>query len=229
VAAGAFILVLGITGFGFYQYKHQPQRFLALTDCYQKLTNWMTERKHHLNQSIQVVKQIAVKDAAEQPVHFEFYTALPNMKMELATAENLNSSVSAPAPKKVLPTTAATAVPDTKITALSPAVATLAEIKTKSPFVSPEELERQMSRELDTSTQYVLQLGVFRAADAAQKLRSALVAAGFHAVVSKMAGKDRELYRVQLGPYLNKSQAIHIQGELQKRGMDSVVRKVELS
>lgn len=230
VAIGALTLVVGFIGFGFYQYKHQPQRFVALTDCYQKLSSWMAERKQHLNQSIKVVKQIAVKETADQPVHFEFYTALPSMKMEVATSENVAAQASVPIARKALTTVTTTPTPvETKASNPSEPATSSTEMKLKSPFVSADELERQMSRELDTATQYVLQLGIFRAADAAEKLRDALVTAGFRAVVSKVAGKDKELYRVQLGPYLNKTQAQQAQAQLEKRGMSSLLRKIELS
>lgn len=230
VAVGAALLLVGIAGFGTYQYKKQPERFVALSECYTKLTTWMTERKQHLNHSIKVVKQITMKDETDQPVHFEFYTALPNMKVEVASNSSLEETNKAPhtAPKKAETTLASV---QSEVLAKTPV--SEPAFKSKLQVISADELEHQMSREfaaeVQTQTQYVVQLGVFHAADAAQKFRDALSHAGFDAVVSKAANKEKDAYRVQLGPYQNKTQALQAQRLLQKRGVTSIVRKVELS
>jgi|GEM_PF-3083606 hypothetical protein len=68
-----FLLLLSGIGFGIYHYKNQ----------FSLLANWFSERKNHLQQGMTKVKQLTVNKKAEpEPIHFEFYTTLPNMQVK---------------------------------------------------------------------------------------------------------------------------------------------------
>lgn len=72
------LILLGSIGAGIYHYKEQPY--------FVSLKKWFAERKNHLQTNMVKVKQLAAnKEAPPEPIHFEFYTALPNMHIERNT------------------------------------------------------------------------------------------------------------------------------------------------
>ena len=54
---------------------------------------WVTEHKQHLHQELAKVKQLSThQNEADQQIHFEFYTTLPNMSnMKLAEPVKMKS------------------------------------------------------------------------------------------------------------------------------------------
>ena len=78
------LLLLGVV-FLVYQYRKPPRGFPAISAYTHKLKAWMSERKSHLQQGLKektIQKpKLAHKNELREPVHFEFYTALPNMQM----------------------------------------------------------------------------------------------------------------------------------------------------
>lgn len=63
-----------------YKTKDQPLDTTALKASYDRLTGWVAEHRGRLNEKITKVKEIAANNA-EQPIHFEFYSELPKMKV----------------------------------------------------------------------------------------------------------------------------------------------------
>lgn len=78
----AIIAILVIGASGLYLKGHASVQFDAhrVVTSFNQLITWAKEHKGRLNQKIERVKQVATNQT-EQPVHFDFYSELPNMKM----------------------------------------------------------------------------------------------------------------------------------------------------
>src|SRR5205085_6056096 len=76
-------------------YVYQSQRLPSgMSGVYARLNNWMHERNHELKQNIVKVKQLAVDNKTpHQEIHFEFYTALPDMKVSTLEVEKMDTKV----------------------------------------------------------------------------------------------------------------------------------------
>ncbi len=78
------VLVLVISAGSFFVYKKRLPVFPVVSAYVMRVKTWIAERKVRLHQGITKVKQIAVnKNEAEPAIHFEFYTALPNMQVTI--------------------------------------------------------------------------------------------------------------------------------------------------
>jgi cell division septation protein DedD len=69
---------------------------------------------------------------------------------------------------------------------------------------------------------YVLQFGVFKDATGANQLRLSLLLAGIETEIAK----TQDQYRVQQGPYSGAGEAKSLQQKWQKKGIDSLVKKL---
>lgn len=77
------VAVLAIAGSVYlYKTKDKPLDTSALNASFKHLTGWLAEHRGRLNQKIVKVKQIATNNA-EQPIHYEFYSELPKMKVPI--------------------------------------------------------------------------------------------------------------------------------------------------
>lgn len=203
-AAAIFFLAAGCLIF---QYKEKMFNTPFISSFFSRAQIWIAARKNHLQKG--VVRDTAAKTQsfavskhqAPAPIHFEFYTALPNMQVTL------------PAPVMEVQKK------EDRVAAVkkSPAV-------NKVVVVSAEELEKELSRHFMQNT-YVLQLGVFRHAASADSYHKTLAAAGFDASIITLRRAEKETYRVQLGPFLNKVQAKEMQRKLLEKGMEGVILK----
>lgn len=83
--ASLLLFVLG-AGTTFYQYKKILTSDSVIATNFAKISTWIAAHKTHLHDGLAKVKQIASnKDAEDEPIHFEFYTALPNMQVKVNT------------------------------------------------------------------------------------------------------------------------------------------------
>jgi cell division protein FtsN len=183
------------------QYKKPSIVSAKLASYSMRIQNWIAERKNHLHQDIIKVQQIAAnKNDNDQQIHFEFYTALPNMQVSVA---DLSARDDRSAPKVV-------AVKKTVNTAI----------------INADQLERELNSEMKQS-QYVVQLDVFKNAASAEQYRMTLSQAGLDAniVNAVIAGKNR--FRVQVGPFGNKDQVRVAQRQMLKKGISGIVQKIE--
>lgn len=71
---------------------------------------------------------------------------------------------------------------------------------------------------------YIIQLGVFKDATSASELRFSLLLSGCEADVVKVKTKEGERYQVQRGPFVNVTEAKRLQLQLQKKGIEGVVK-----
>ena len=211
------VVVLLLMGAGFfaYQYKKTGTGPSVLTAYSARIVDWMATHKSRMRQNLVKVKQLASnKNELEPPVHFEFYTALPNMHISandepvVNVASNKNAATITPAK-----TVASKLVPVKSL------------IMTR-PIVNSEELEKELSN-LSKQKTYVLQLGIFHNHVAAEQYRKTLLTAGLNVAVVKISEGEQDIYRIQEGPFLDIDQAKGAQKKLQKKGIACLVRTVE--
>lgn len=82
---------------------------------------WVSEHKKNLHQEFKKVK-VASTRVSPPEIHYEFYTALPNMHMIVPTPASLPAALSDPKNK----------------------------LASKAPIVSPEEIEEALSQQIKT-------------------------------------------------------------------------------
>lgn len=75
----------------------------TLSPYYAKITHWASEQRTQISKSVEKTKQaVTAKNDVPPEVHFEFYTALPNMQVpvpkpatvEIANADDLEKQLS---------------------------------------------------------------------------------------------------------------------------------------
>lgn len=207
------ILIIAASTLSFLQYKYHLMNVSSVSNYATRLRTWFAEHNVHLNQNIQKVKQFANnQDEAEPPIHFEFYKTLSSTQMTASQSTAvLQPITSTPVGtvKKVVNEIAAKPIKSTTLPTL----------------ISASDLEKDLSQEISEDN-YVIQAGVFKTATSAEQLKRSLTAIGFSAKVVKFTNADKEIYRVQLGPYNNKSQAKLAQQRLQHKGMQGTIRKI---
>jgi hypothetical protein len=186
--SGALLLI--------FEYKRVLSICSAVSGYSSRVMIWMAERKTHLHHGLKEVKQINETDSTEQPVHFEFYTALPTMQVSV-------------------PEAAIQQVENTPNKAMT----------LNHPIVSVEELERELSNQL-LRYHYVLQLGVFRTFAGAQRYqRSHPITKSVTTTITEVFVNQRKIYRLQTGPFANLEQARLVQRRLRKKGMNVLLKK----
>lgn len=202
----ALIIFFGALSYSFFQYKQGKLNSPSLVSHFASIENWVSARTQHLQKKpvseLKVSKAKSVATAKHpyvQPVHFEFYTALPNMQVMMSD------------PVLAMKKNDDTVVATKKVAALKGAV-----------VVSAEELENELSKHIKQHA-YVIQLAVFRNAKSADKYHQDLTEAGFDANIVTLKNAEKETYRVQLGPYLSKVEARNMQKKLQKQGVEGLV------
>lgn len=198
----AIAILLAGAGFVGYQYKKHPENFPVASANFSRFANWLSHDKQVVQASIKS-KQVAVNEAtSEKQIHFEFYTALPNMRMKASKPVEASPVVEAKAEK-----------PQTIVDDAAPAG-----------IISSQELERDFSTQL-AKQPYVVQLGVFGNQEAANGYKQSLLRAGFNVDVVKVALAGKMAYRVQFGPFSSKDQARVVQKQLQKKNVSALIRK----
>ena len=172
-----FLLLLLIAfGYGVFLYKINPK---GLQDDF---TNWVKHVKslvHDSKVEPLPAKEIMTEKQQEEEIHFEFYTALPKMKVALPESET----------KKIS-------------------------------SVMEEKL-------VQTPTSYRLQLGEFASQAEASEMRVSLLLAGIDAELIKVVRDEVTIYIVCQGPYVTFAAAKAAQQKLQKKGINSVLKKGE--
>lgn len=201
------ILVGGVGIFFLSSILHGPA-FLA--SFYSQARVWLVERKanlqHGLAKKIEKPKTPLVsKHDAEPPIHFEFYSALPNMQVSVPSMAVENDSPSQPVINK-------TANDIAKSYAATPTLASIS---------NADELAQEVSTHIKQIT-YFVQLGLFRNKALAEHYRKTFSHEGLGAI--KTSAVDKNFYRVQLGPFITKEQAKQIQQQLRKKGINAIVR-----
>lgn len=217
ILGAVLILMVGGSLQYIYVAKHHPERLAQFSEQVSGFRHWFVDRKARLqtglDKKLTDIKTLSAKKTEDEEVHFEFYTALPAMQMSVAEA-NLETKA---------PASAGVVTDDKK----KPA-ATLSPMKSlaaKSLFLDPAELEQDFAKRFTQQT-YVIQLGVFSTAAAAEAFKEKLSSERYSAAVVKAYVGERHVYRVQLGPFASKDQVETAQHDLRKKGIDGIVRKI---
>jgi DedD protein len=75
-------------------------------------------------------------------------------------------------------------------------------------------------------TSWVVQVAALGTPEAAQRLERDLRGKGFHAFVEKLAGPNRTLWRVRVGPEIERTRADALATDVKRRtGLDAYVQK----
>lgn len=121
-----FIFTLGvfvICGFGYFVYQSLTDENGFLAKNVANAKTWVSERSSNLHKGVVKAKPITVAREEDQQIHFEFYNDLPNAKPVTAEIDpNKEDLTNKRSPKKMIATTAI--------------------------FVSPEELEKELSEKI---------------------------------------------------------------------------------
>jgi hypothetical protein len=102
-----FGVLIGSVAFFSYRYvkKHDTH---SLTPAYfSELSTWLAKRRNQIPHELEDKKledESSKEAATPEPIHFEFYTALPNMQLE-ANQEVTAAAKHSKAPEKIMTTT----------------------------------------------------------------------------------------------------------------------------
>lgn len=230
IKIGLVVMILSLLA-GVY-YLHSSRSSSA---SFTQLTDWFKARKEKIHERVVKVKHLT-EPSPPPPIHFEFYSAFSNMQVK-TTAE------SSPPSEKNLPTSSTMQTPPAPIpkeTQTSKKIQTVPAVVSPLPIVKPakifdgEKLAQEFSAHIQgekkaakpaSSKQYIVQLGVFRLADEAQRYQRVLAKSGWHTDIMVLSSGKQQIYRVQLGPYADQTKAKTIQQQLQQKGIRSIVRE----
>lgn len=178
----------------------------------EQMKSWIAERRNHLHKNLEKVKQVAVrKGDPSPPIHFEFYTALPNMQVPIPESAKSEESVVAAANQSHKIT------PPIKKPSVNVANTTIFDA---------DRLQRAFKEELNQN-QYVIQLGIFKKASTAERFKLSLNQSGVSANLVHVTLAGDKAFCVQLGPYETKDQAKLMQHRLQQKKINGIVRLQE--
>lgn len=218
MAVCVFVAIFVFLCLGLFVY--QPKKVVlassGISDIYVRFNNWMHERNHKLQQKIVKVKQLAVNNKTpQQEIHFEFYTALPGMKVPIPDVNKSDATV-----RPVVVTNALVDAPS-----LSKVVMTK-KIKNGDAIFDADKLQNALRAEFNSTSpeakQYIVQMGVFKNIAGAEKFLQTL--AGIDSATRIVA--KRKGYSVQAGPFQNKNQAVLMQRQLQKKNVNGIIQKI---
>ncbi|MCW5584333.1 MAG: SPOR domain-containing protein [Gammaproteobacteria bacterium] len=202
------VVAVLIGGWIIYERQKQEFPFQAVSFYSTEIKNRLVQYKNDFHQDFTKVKQIVVNQPAlASSVHFEFYTTLPNMQVTASEVTvNKNQNILNAAPNEVLSVQAS----QTKKVMLS------------TKIFDAEKLQRALRTEF-AEDRYILQLGVFSSASAAEHYKESLHQSGFTASIVKVIISGRKRYRVQIGPLIAKDQARLMQRKLQQKKINSMI------
>jgi cell division protein FtsN len=180
----------------------------ASSSLYAKAHDWMSNRNARINQQLVKVKKKPVsKPDQQQEIHFEFYTVLPNMRMPVRAVEKPVVTL----PSKIMTVNKAPEVPS---------------IFDAGKLQSALKNEWKMAQEPAQVDKYMLQMAVFKSANSAEKYLQTFLSSGLTARVVSIETSKGKNYRVQVGPFQTKNQAMLVQRQLRKKNVNSIIRKI---
>ncbi|MEO8400208.1 MAG: SPOR domain-containing protein [Gammaproteobacteria bacterium] len=190
-----FVLGLVISGIVFYAMRLHNDNTAVASNNY--MTSWFANAKSLLKNKhvtpVKAAKQALTKD---EGVHFDFYTELPKMQVNMPMADE---------PK----------APET--------------VKSLPPIELGNQIDESIRSAISQNKQavvqqYILELGVFNDKSSAAQLRLSLLLAGVESEVVQPEENGAQ-FRVQK-LFTNESSAKQMQKRLQKKGIESVLRKL---
>jgi cell division septation protein DedD len=151
---------------------------------------------------------------ADNEIHYEFYDALPKVHIAATTQT----------PAEVL--IAEKAKTSTKDEVVAKMSGDSNSVPASAPIFSTDKLSAMIAAETPIHGRYIIQLGEFDSKEAAKQYLQAVTSVGLKADMVLGAGQHGEVYRLQIGPYADKSQAKLSQQQFQKRGITTTILNV---
>lgn len=183
----------------------------------EKIKTWLAKRKDKLHQHINAVKQFATKQNEDDAdLHFEFYNTLPSKEYSVPISSDDVSE---------------TAGVEHKENASSKTVNTHVashDAEPKAKLIDVADIENELSQQ-SKEDHFVVQLGKFKTSVAAEQYRLSLAELADKSHIIKMAHATTDLYRLQFGPFNNRDEAILLVHHLQRKGVNAILHKVEVS
>lgn len=173
---------------------------------------------------VPLLPSVAREPGGPSPIHFEFYSTLPTMKV---SAPIMAEEDNVPLLKDVKKTLS--------VTKTAKSVATSRQYKPQaapSTVINEKELEDELSRHMDAvrpghlSKRYVVQMGVFHQLSAALRYRQALSPVASNIKIITVHENGHDIYRVQQGPFNGIGPAKQAQAQLQQRGIEAIALPV---
>lgn len=216
-----FIIMLALaTGFYIWKAKTSDSVSAGFSSLSKRMHFWLTERKTRLNQNLSQVKQLTANNQnANQEIHFEFYTTLPNMRVPVPQVEKTETT----RPVIVMNNQA---TPEDKIKVIK--IAEIKNFNTDNLF-DQDKLQQSLKEEFNAAEikdQYIVQIGVFKNAVSAEQLKQSFANAGFATRIIKINMNSGKAYSVQAGPFQKREQALFAQRELKTKNINGIIRKL---
>lgn len=200
---GGFVLSIMTISFLFLHPRLQPLTSFVISTIYQSV---LGSTQVQTSPKPLPIKHMAL--ANPDQIHFEFYSSLPNMKIEIAEQKPASDAQMTEAGNKTLE------------------VAEKKENRAGNHATfDATELEKSFSNHVALH-HYIIQLGIFHQLEAANRFRSGIFKAGLPASVVSIKQNNRMIYRVQQGPYYSLQQTQAAQQQLQKKGLKFLVRSI---
>lgn len=200
----AATVLIGSAAYFIFHYQAQSLTSFAIAAVYKTIRN-----DHHEPSTLEK-ERIRLKQALRanaDPVQFEFYASLPNMRVEAAPPPSEKVKVLAPTTTKAPVSVASAAQPK---------------------LFSEAALEKDLANQLKQK-HYIIQLGLFNHLASAEKFRDAMLPMGMQVTIAKIKAKQKENYRVQIGPFASMQQTQVIQQKLERQGIHFLVRHLKQS
>lgn len=184
------------------------------------LASIKTHKKTHEDKHVQTAQKKNAKPNAETEVHFDFYNELPNMQV-------------------TIPETKPSPVVATKTASTSPVPTTLNQKKvaemhlkndlnmlSKEAVPTPKILDPEAPLPVgEKRSAFILQIGLFKQLHDAKESRVTLLLSGCEAQIVTIKTPEGFIYRLQRGPFINEAEAKKLQRYLQRKGIETILKK----
>jgi hypothetical protein len=213
------IMVASLGGSLFYVYHHASQHMQIMTNWTAPIRTWISTRKENLNQNITRIKKVAENRMdTHPPIRFEFYNTLPGMKVNVP--EHIESVVKV-SEKMISPETPKMMPPEVKSLRIFDAEQLQRSLNA--------ELAKQEINDIHSRQTFILLLGTFKKNESAERLHQKLLTLGFSVKLISTQINGNTWYRVQVGPYQNREQAVIAQQKLKSQHLNSLLRQTTQS
>lgn len=174
------------------------------------------------------------KSFQETPIHFEFYTSLPNMQMDMSSQKeeavlSAKRSLSNPEALQHKNNRLVSALESSKGDSVSKEkLERQPAIRQAMPIVSADELEQELSTHIKQAA-YIVQLGRFKEMNEAKQYQLYLAKLHIPSHLEKISHGSKVIYGLQVGPFNSKQQASVALKSLKKKGIAGMLIKTAAS
>lgn len=208
-------LLIMLMCLAYLRYQEEVHRWVSYTQTlvYQKL---YPEKSQNLLPDPHFMSLRPLLSEHQNRIHFEFYSTLPNAKVELVQQKEQLLAQPLTQPKSNL---VAITKDDIKAIAHNSVIPQLNKTDVFNPSKLGTELEKKLKQK-----NTIIQLGVFYDRRAAEKLRDDCSKAGIKTTLVTIPTSRQTLYRVQQGPYFSQQQVKLAQQKLHEKKINFLIR-----